>query len=391
MKKRLLFVIDSLALGGAEKSLVTLLNLLDYNRFEVDLQLFGYGGAFSQFLPEGVRLLSPLAYTRFLAKPTTNQLLHPRMLAARVRYSLALREKGLAHADRARRYWDCVSHCIPCTDKSYDVAIAYAQGVPTFYVVDKARAKRKVAWVNVDYRLSATNQDFQRRFYGMVDDIVLVSASARTVFGSVYPEFAAKMQIIHDINDADMINRLSELPAEQEIDHSLPVIMTTGRLNYPQKGYDLALQAALLLRQRGEMFRWYAVGEGPMRADMETCIRENHLEKVFVLLGATPNPYSYMRQCDIYVQPSRHEGFGLTIAEARILNRPVVCTAFDGCDVQIADGVNGLVVDINAEAIANGIQRLLHDKQLYNSIADNLQHEKKGNTEELEMFYRLVL
>ena len=97
-----------------------------------------------------------------------------------------------------------------------------------------------------------------------------------------------------------------------------------------------------------------------------------------------------MRQCDIYVQPSRHEGFGLTIAEARILNRPVVCTAFDGCDVQIADGVNGLVVDINAEAIANGIQRLLHDKQLYNSIADNLQHEKKGNTEELEMFYRLV-
>ena len=166
--------------------------------------------------------------------------------------------------------------------------------------------------------------------------------------------------------------------------------MTAGRLNKPQKGYDLALEAAKILRNRGVQFRWYAIGDGPYRGEMERFIAENQLQEHFILLGFTANPYSYMRQCDIYVQTSRHEGFGLTIAEARILNRPVVCTNFEACTMQMIDGKNGLITSFDPNDIADAIERLMKDKQLYTDIQKYLKTEKKGNVEEIENFYQLI-
>lgn len=390
MKKKILFTIDSLSFGGAEKSLVTLLNLLDYSKYDVDLQLFAYGGMFTRFLPKEVNLLPPFEYSLFLQKPLFAQLKSPKNFFARLRYSLLLRQKGLLHADKARLYWQSVKGCFSLTENEYDVAIAYAQGVPTFYTVDKVRAKKKIAWVNAEYPLKEKNRDFQRKFYKSLDIIVPVSESAKSVLKNVYPEFADKMNVVYDINDAGMIGRLALEPSPKVIDRSKKIVMTTGRLNYASKGYDIALEAAKILKERGEKFRWYAVGDGPERPKMESFIKENNLGDVFILLGATPNPYAYMAQCDIYVQTSRHEGFGLTIAEARILNKPVVCTNFDGCTKQMINEKNGLVVDIDAKSVADGVQRLLHDSSLYDSIREYLKTERKGNLEELDKFYELM-
>ena len=322
-KKRLLFVIDSLNVGGAEKSLVTLLNLLDYSRYEVDLQLFAYGGAFQQFLPPNIKVLPPLDYTEFLTFPLWKQLQYPKFLYARLMYSVKIRKEGLLHADKACLYWQTIGSCVKKGGIDYDVAIAYAQGIPTFYTIDKIKAKKKLVWVNVDYKLHGATRAYQRSYYEKADVIVPVSDSVFNVFATlVYPEFREKMKIMWDINDGQMIQRMSELPSDKPIKKDVPVIMTAGRLNKPQKGYDLALEAAKILRNRGVQFRWYAIGDGPYRGEMERFIAENQLQEHFILLGFTANPYSYMRQCDIYVQTSRHEGFGLTIAEARILNRP---------------------------------------------------------------------
>lgn len=390
-KKRLLFVIDSLGVGGAEKSLVTLLNLLDYSRYEVDLQLFAYGGIFEQFLSQEVNLLSPLDYVKFLNLPLWRQILSLKRFFARLMYSLRIRKKGILHADKACIYWQTIGSYIEEAAKVYDVAIAYAQGVPTFYTIDKIKAKKKLVWVNVDYKLQGATRTYQRVYYEKADVIVPVSDSAYNVFSTlVYPEFREKMKIMWDINDGQMIQRMSELPSDKPIKKDVPVIMTAGRLNKPQKGYDLALEAAKILRNRGVQFRWYAIGDGPYRGEMERFIAENQLQEHFILLGFTANPYSYMRQCDIYVQTSRHEGFGLTIAEARILNRPVVCTNFEACTMQMVDGKNGLITSFEPNDIADAIQRFLDNKVLYNSIQEYLKQEKKGNVEEIENFYKLI-
>ena len=167
MKKKLLFVIDSLHCAGAEKSLVTLLSLLDYDQYEVDLQLFGYGGVLEEMIPKEVNLLPPLEYFNFadLGIREALTLNKFRLGSARLRYSLALRIKKYNNAQKARVFWQSVSSVIENSPKVYDIAISYAQGVPTFYVVDKVQAKKKYAWVNVSYRLEGKDKKFQTQYY----------------------------------------------------------------------------------------------------------------------------------------------------------------------------------------------------------------------------------
>ncbi len=390
MKKRILFTIDSLHIGGAEKSLVTLLNLLDYNRFDVDLQLFSHGGTFEQFLPKEVHILEPLDYTKFLSKNIFKQLFSLKYFISRIKYSLLIHQKNLSHADRARFYWKTIGKQIHKAKKKYDIAVGYGQCIPTFYIIDKVQAGKKYVWVNCEFNLEGINKDYQKRFYSKADKIAIVSEKALEKFKAIYPEYGEKMKLVLDMYNSKLIQDMSQLNSEKEIDKSVPVLMTTGRLNKPQKGYDIALETANCLKEKGIKFHWYAIGEGPYRSEMEQYIKEHGLEEYFILLGATPNPYSYMRQCDVYIQTSKEEGFGLTIAEAKTLNLPIICTPFKTCYMQINDGVNGLITTFNPCDIANTIESLLKDKNLYFKIKDNLSKEKKGNTEEIKNFYKLL-
>lgn len=397
MKKRILFVIDSLICAGAEKSLVTLLSLLDYSKYEVDLQLFYYGGEFERFLPKEVNLLPPLDYTCFLEKDLHTQIKdavrgkHLRYLMARLMFSLKLRFLGkVANKTKVRIYWQTVNHVFLEPVKEYDVAIAYAQCLPTFYVVDKIRAKKKVGWVNCIYHLSGKEKHYQERFYKRLDCIVTVSDSAYNHFCQVYPQFISKMRVVRDIIDYKMIARMSVMGQSYMDGFGGIRILTVARLDKKDKGYDIALEACKILKERNIKFRWYAIGKGGYRKDMEQYIKEHDLEDYFMLLGTTPNPYPYMKDATLYVQTSRHEGFGLSIAEARMLNVPVVTTEFDAVYNQMKNGKNGLVTPQNPVDVADAIERMLTDRDLYNSIVNYLQNEKKGNSEEIQKFYQLL-
>lgn len=392
MKTKILFVIESLTCAGAEKSLVTLLSLLDYSKYDVDLQLFSYGGEFEAFLPKEVNLLPPFDYTIFLDKSTIRQLftMDVKKISARLSYSMSIRKRNLTHPDRAKLYWKYVSNCLPVYNKQYDVAIGYAHGIPTFFVVDKVHAKKKIAWVNATYNLEGENKKYQERFYQALDKIVLVSSSAYGVFSKVYPSYKNKMRIVMDILDASLIEKMSAFPEELMMTTDSPILLTVARLNNRHKGYDIALDAAKILHERGVNFRWYALGKGSFRAEMEQFILENDLQDIFILLGTTPNPYPYIKKCTIYVQTSRHEGFGLSIAEARILNRPVITTEFDAVYNQIVQGKNGIVVSQDPVAVADAIENMLVDIELQNSIIEYQKLEKKGNMEEINKFYELV-
>lgn len=390
MKKKLLFIIDSLGIGGAEKSLLTLLNQLDFSKYNVDLQLFGYGGSLVKFLPSEVNILPPLNLTKFLSKPIWLQLSSPLMLFARITYSFLIMRKDLLHSKKAILFWKNFGNYIENNPKIYDVAIAYAQGVPTFYCIDKVHAQKKLTWVNIDYRLVGKIRNYQSQFYGQCNMIVNVSEHVQKVFSEVYPEYLNKMHIIRDMINVPDIEIMSRLPLEKNLNLTFPVLMTVGRLEKNQKGYDLAIETAKVLSDRGVKFNWYAVGEGSFRFEMENLIKKYGLEERFILLGATPNPYNLMKQCDIYVQPSRHEGFGLTIAEALVLNKPVVCTNFEGCTMQMIHKKNGLITSFNPIDIANAIELLINDETLRSNMQEFIRSGEKGNLEELDKFYRLI-
>lgn len=393
MKKSILFSIDSLRCAGAEKSLITFLSTLDFNKFEVDLQLFQYGEVLEQFIPKEVNVLPMFSYTKFLKKNVLKQLLSFdfKKNIARWRYSLALRLKNnLSHTDKARLYWKSCQSVLPNYDKQYDIAIAYAQSIPTFYVAENVKAKLKLSWVNCEYNLSPENIKFQEKFYKKIDNIVVVSDAAKEVFKNKYPQFVDKMVVIWDMLNADVIKNMSNIETQTNMDKSVPCLLTVARLNKEQKGFDIALEACKILKDKGITFKWYVVGQGPYREEMETFISHNNLQDTFIFLGTTANPYPYYKDCTIYVQTSRHEGFGLSIAEARILNRPVVTTEFSAVFNQMIQGKNGLVVKQDPVAVAEAIELLLNDKDLYQEIQEFQKNEKKGNLEEIEKFYRII-
>lgn len=395
MKKNILFVMDSLVCAGGEKSLITLLSLIDYSKYSVDLQLFAYGRTLEKMLPKEVNLLPALEYTNFAQLSIKKSILEGlknkklRMLRSRINYSLKIRRKKYTHAQKAGIYWRNVSNVIPIFDKKYDIAISYAQGIPTFYVADKINSTKKFAWVNVGYRLDNYEQVFQKEKYNKYNKIVTVSNVSKEIFLDTFPSFKDRVEVIYDINNPKIINEMSNLTNGYDDDFDGIRLLTIGRLSY-QKGYDIALDTCKKLKEKGIKFRWYVLGVGTLKDEIESYMKKNMLDSEFKLLGITSNPYPYIKNCDIYVQPSRYEGFGLAIAEARILNKPIVVTEFDSVYNQMINGKNGLVVNMNSDAVYKGILEFINNKELKDRVVAYLKKEKKGNVEEIEKFYELV-
>ena len=331
MKKDLLFVIDSLECAGAEKSLVTLLSLIDYTEYSVDLMLFAHGGDLEELVPKEVTILKPFSFYEYSKLSLGKAILVSlrnfewKSLYSRVLFSTKIYKKKYKNREIARIYWESVSKVIENNSKKYDIAISYAQGVPTFYVASKVKAKRKYAWVNVSYRLDDKNKEFQKQYYDLYDQIIAVSDSTKEIFVETFPEYSNKMKVIYDINNPDLINQMSNLENITFDQYTGLKILTIGRLAN-QKGYEFALEACKRLKDRGIDFKWYVLGKGPLKNEIEKKIQEYNLQNHFILLGVKNNPYPYIKNADLYVQTSRFEGFGLAIAEARMLNIPVVTT-----------------------------------------------------------------
>ncbi|MGE7602909.1 glycosyltransferase [Peribacillus sp. NPDC097675] len=391
----MIFVIDSLVGAGAEKSLITLLSSIDHSKYSIDLMLFAHGELLESLLPEEINILKPLKYTEFSNMNLKNSLIYSirkfnfRMLYSRIKYSVNIRSKKYSNPQKARLYWEAVSSVIEKNHKEYDIAISYAQGIPTFYVADKITAKKKFAWVNVSYRLDNKERDFQAEYYKCYEKIVAVSDSTKKIFLETFPFYNEKINVMYDINNPDLLKEMAENGVGYEDNFEGLRILTIGRLAH-QKGYDIALKTCRLLKEKGINFKWYVLGKGPLKFEIEKYIRNYNLENHIKLLGVNANPYPFIKGCDIYVQTSKFEGFGLAIAEARSLNKPVVTTRFDSVYSQMIDGKNGLVVDMNEDAVYHGILRLINDKELKENIINYLIKEKKGNIEEIEKFYKMV-
>lgn len=391
MRKSILFVINSLGCGGAEKSLLSLLPLLDYDKYDVTLQMIRRGGMFEELLPPEVHVRKELDYTAFCSQSIAKQMLSFdfRRIAARVRTSLFLRQNRRAGQPLhdAQAYWKYSGTAFDPLPELYDVAVAWGQGTPTHFVAKKVRAKKKFAWVNADYENVGHDKDFDRRYYAAFTEIICVSNKLCLTLQKVFPEYAAKMTTIYDINNPATIFAMANQPCSLRNEGNLTLV-TVGRL-VPQKGYDIAAKAAWLLKKRGVRFHWYVVGGGDS-APIEKDIVQYGIRDCFTLLGAKANPYPYMKAADIYVQTSKFEGYCLTLAEARMLNVPCVTTNFDVVYAQMIDGDNGLVVEMSAEAVVDGIIRLATDQELYQHIKGYQVQEKKGNVEEIEKFYDLL-
>lgn len=389
MKKQLLFVIDSLTCGGAEKSLVTLLNLIDYSKFDVDLMMFKRGGAFESLVPENVHIILAPHYFEQLQLRKNRKL---KDIYYRLKTSFLLRVNGLFkekyHTEQI--VYQSLKSYLKNQEKEYDCAIAYSQGMPTYYVSNHITAKRKLAWINCNYVATKYNKRYDALCYQEINHVVVVSDFIRESLKE-YP-FYKKVEVVNDIVDPQLIECLSKLNDQYDggMEYKGLKLLTVARLE-KIKGYDLLVRAASRLKKEGLEFKWFIIGEGTERDRINSLCQQYHLENEIILLGQKTNPYVYMKRCDIYVQTSRNEGLGLTVIEAKILEKPIVCTNFSTASSLIEDKEDGLLCNIDEKDIALKILELIRDKELYTMILRNLQVQQKFDTKrEIEKVYNLI-
>ena len=382
MKKRILFIIDSLNCGGAEKSLISLLPLLDYDRLDVNLLIFKRGGVFEKYIPSQVRVIGHDLYGKGFMD-SMRRMIH------QVRFSYLLRYGKKRHG--AETHWRAMSRAIKPLKGKFDAAVAYQQGMPTFFLATNVEAYKKIAWINADVFEAGYQMDYCKQFYDRMDAIVAVSQKLHEKLSAKTPWMKDRLHCIYDIINPDVISQLAQetvhdmIPAGGEIS-----IVTVGRLTRP-KNHLMAVEAARMLKEKGLNFMWYFVGEGEMRQPIEEKISDSGLQNNVILLGLKENPYPYMLKADVYVQTSTFEGFGMTIAEAKILHRPVVSTNFDVVYDQITDRENGLIAEMTPESVASKILELIQNKELRSHIVSNLEQETNTTSvTEVEKFHALI-
>lgn len=363
--KKILFVIESLSHGGAEKSLINLLINIDVSNIEVDLLLIKRGGEFEEMLPDYVNLM-------FLGHLLPNNIFI--RFKKRITYWILKRFSNNFH--NAQLYWKVYGKELLDYPRIYDTAIAYNQGFSTYYVANKVNADYKVAWVNTDYKKAGYRPAFDKPFYEKMSKVVFVSKEGLESFKKAHRlnKVTSTTSIIPDIVDVNSILESSDeyLP---KFDSDALIIVTVGRLA-KAKGYELAIESCQNLIEKGVNVRWYAIGDGNERENLQNKINSLGLESHFLLLGYNKNPYPYIKYCDIYVQPSRFEGLGLSVIEAKILNKPIVCTNFITVNSLITNEKTGLIVEMSSSSITEALFRLYRDEELQLKFINNLSLEQ---------------
>lgn len=395
MKKRLLFVMESMGSGGGERSLLTLLQLMDYDKYDVDLMLFNPSGLFMDMIPKCVNI-KPFGkeYDRFtlpFKESLKSYMLKGSFKGAynRFKYSKTVNGKGGSTLYRDQLAWKYMRCAFENTLPEYDVAIGYLEGKPNFFVADCVKAKIKIGYVHNDYNKLKMDRELDGKFFEKMNIIVSVSEKCCDVLKEVFPECADKVRMIENITSPIVLKSMSEGDVTEYKNKPGKTLLTIGRLSQ-QKGYDIAVDAAEILAKSGIDFKWFAIGKGELQAQIEQKIREKNLEDKFILLGERANPYPYIAGCDIYVQPSYFEGKSIAIDEAKCFAKPIVATKFTTVLDQLADGETAVLAEVDAASVAEKIMQLISDKELCESLSENLKKEKLGNEEEIENFYEML-
>jgi glycosyltransferase involved in cell wall biosynthesis len=394
-KIKILFVIESLYLGGgSERSFLSLLKYIEEEKYDIELQLIYHGGELEKLVPSHVNILPPLKYIEYMRNSYFSNMknlkscYYFKSLFAKLAYSLKIRTRKLRASEKSQFLWDYSKKLIKPLEKEYDIAIAFAQNIPTFFVVDKIKAKKKVAWVNVTMKFPKANAAYNNYYYEKLDKIVCITEEVSNHHQAFFPTLKTKFRVINNIIDYESIIHLAN---EEEIKFKANTfnILTAARFSH-QKGYDILIEACNVLKLKNLKFHWFILGGGGLEEEIKLEILNKELKNHITLLGVKENPYPYFKAADLYVHTARHEGFGRTLAEARLLNIPVVTTCFDTVFMQMIHEKNGLVTDMNSESVANAIERMMTDKNIYNSIVDYLKQETKQNLNSVKKFDDLI-
>lgn len=350
--------------GGVEKSLLGLLGNLSPLEYEVHVGLFYKKGGFLEMLPDWVSVHEISAYSQHRWELDTPPMVVIRELLTRgeiigalihLFYFILYKATGSRYA-----FYRFILHDEPLFPIEFDEAYAYAGPAELidYYICKKVKAKKRFGWIHFDVQKFGIAKGMTRKLYPLFEKVYVVSETAKEKFDELFPEFASKTEVRYNIVSERQVRALAEVGETFSDDYSGKRILTVGRLSQ-EKGQMECIRALKLLLEKGYDVRWYFVGDGNLLQSCVSLSEELGIRECCFFLGTKTNPYGYMRDCDIYVQPSRHEGYCITLAEARCFTAPIVATNFTGAEEQLKTYPNSQVTGMSAEEMAEGISDFL--------------------------------
>lgn len=366
-KKKIIFILPQLDVGGVQKTFLSVQRVIDYDKYDVTLYLRKDRQALKSSIDSRINIIANDDNNKYYRKSyaVLLQLLIMFMgvfgLKSRKEKLTEKLNRLIVHYSMEYEYEKYFKYC------KYDVAVAYVQGYPALLCGKYVEAEKKILifHTSVD-ELHDVNASVIDNF----DIVCALHDGQAELIKKWYPSVNDRISIVNNYVDyKDIIKKSLEFKAPE---CEKKVICTCGRMT-KVKGFDLACRTAKVLKDNGIDFLWRFVGDGVERANIERLVCELGISDNIEFTGMQQNPYPYIASCDIYVQPSYEESYGLSIREAQMLSRPVVSTRTMGGSTLIKDMYNGMLCDFSPEALAEAVTLMLTDDDLYKSICDNVK------------------
>lgn len=354
---KLLLVIDKLSIGGIASSLYSFLHFIP-NDVSCDLLVFDQSTIDFTRIPKGITLCDDVGLDilgksiRRLSEESKLKMLKKAALSmvARLTNGIVAR-KILFH------------RCELNTE--YDLAIAYAHDTGWHslstgccqFVAEVVKAKYKAAYIHCDYKHFGGNDKRQITQFQAMDSILCVSESVRNRFIDCFPTLNDKVSVLENfiVEDA-IVNQCNEY-------HKYPMetvnFVTVCRLT-EEKGLLRCLNAFGRLNKEGiSNFTWTVVGDGPLRETLVNKLDELGMQKFVQLVGATTNPYYYMKNASYFILPSFHEAAPIVFGECAVLKLPIISTETASAKELVENRGLGIVCSNSEDGIHDAIQDVL--------------------------------
>ena len=396
MKKKNFIFSHAMEIGGAERALLGLLNSIDYSKYEVDLFLLKHSGELMPLIPKQVNLLPEISQYSAIMKPMVLALKEGQIkvvlgrLCGKLKAKLYDIKHTLNRSAVAIEYSHkhTVKYLPKVNNEHYDIAISFL--TPHYIVSEKVNADKKIAWIHTDYSTIELDVKSELAMWSKFDNIVSISDDVTRAFLSTFPSLENKIVKIENILSKDFIEEQADLfNVKNEMTGDSIKLLSIGRF-CEAKNFDNVPEIASIIKSKGVDFKWYIIGYGADENLIKSKIAQYNMEDTVIILGKKENPYPYIKACDIYVQPSRYEGKCVAVREAQILNKPVIITNYASSKSQLQDGFDGVIVPMDNQGCADGIVKVIDNKDLQNQLIENTKKTDYTNSKEIEKLYKLI-
>lgn len=390
MKKKIIFVTKALWIGGIETALVNLLKQFDYEKYDVTLLVLRAElDMLDQIHPKCRVLIADREKTvTFLEKYRYSRLFHLTEKPERPSgfHKMMMWTVPMMRWMENRLYIRYIRKLMQ--KEEFDTAVIYSD-VAGETAVRAIKAKKYLMF----YHHGAMRHVYHDKIaYRKCDKIIAVSENLAEALRKFNPKYSNKITAVHNLTDIEGIRRKGQEPIPDHFDSRMFNVVSVGRVSH-EKGMDLAVRAcARLVKDGYDNVRWWIVGDGPAMQDVKTEIEKLHMEEYVITAGMKANPYPYIQHADLYVQPSRFEGYPMTILEALILGKVVVSTNNPGAAEIICNGKNGILCDLSVESIAKNVEMLIRNSIQFNNLKKMVGKTgfARQNQKSIHMFEKLL-